>query len=125
MTAAEASPETRALCLARAGYRCEYCHGSLDGVHGYSLQHRKARGMGGSRDRSLGLPPNLLVLCGSGTTGHHGWVEGHPAQAYDLGLALRTGWDPEQTPYRDQLGAWRLLLIGGSALPIQLPWRIP
>lgn len=125
MTPSTVSPEVRSLCLVRAGFRCEYCHGPLDGVHGYSLQHRKARGMGGSRDHALAQPPNLLVLCGSGVTGHHGWVEHNPATAYDLGLALRTGWDPEQTPYRDQNGVWRLLLLDGSTLPIQLPWRIP
>jgi hypothetical protein len=40
-----------------------------------SIQHRRARGSGGSYlVESNGLD-NLLVLCGTGTTGCHGWVE--------------------------------------------------
>lgn len=119
------SPGVREICLERAGYRCEFCYGPLDGVFGYSLQHRAARRAGGSRLAHLGQPPNLLVLCGSGTTGHHGWVEDHPTEAYELGLALRTGWDPEQTPYCDVHDQWRLLLPDGTSIPIQMPWRRP
>lgn len=119
------SREVRGICLERARWRCEYCYGPLDGAFGYSLQHRAARRAGGSRNARLGEPPNLLVLCGSGTTGCHGWVEDHPTDAYEQGLALRTGWDPEQTPYRDKHNAWWLLLPDGGQLPIQMPWRRP
>lgn len=117
----EISAEVRALCLERAGHRCEYCYCSVHGSLGYSAQHRAARRMGGSRLQWLGGPSNVLILCGSGTTGCHGWIEHHPADAYALGLALRTGWDPEQTPFRDIHDAWRLLLPDGTYYPIQMP----
>lgn len=47
--------------------------------------------MGGSRDGWESSPANLVVLCGSGTTGCHGWVESHRAEAYDAGLLVRRG----------------------------------
>lgn len=123
MTAVD--PDIRALCLERANYRCEYCYGPLDGPFGYSLQHRAARRAGGSTRPDLSRPANLLTLCGSGTTGDHGQVEHNPEWAYERGLALRTGWDPERTPYQDSIGDWRLLTDDGTTIPIQMPWRRP
>lgn len=32
-------------------------------------------------NRSDMRPSNLITLCGSGTTGCHGWVHGHPREA--------------------------------------------
>lgn len=119
------SPEVRVLCLERAGYVCEFCYGPLDGPFGYSLQHRAARRAGGSKLAHLGQPPNLLVMCGSGVTQCHGKAEANPEWAYERGLALRTGWDPEQTPYQDIHDQWRLLLPDGQSIPIQMPWRRP
>ncbi len=118
------SPAVRETVLIRAGYVCERCYGPLDGVHGYSLQHRAARRMGGSKLAHLGDPTNLLALDGSGVTGCHGWVEDHPAEAYSLGLALRTGWNPDQTPYCDVHGRW-WLLIDDTKREIQPPWGQP
>lgn len=48
--------------------------------------------MGGSKAAWVNLAANLLLLCGSGTTGCHGWVEGHRADSIDLGwLVSRLG----------------------------------
>lgn len=88
----------RVTCLTRSSERCERCNGSLFGVYGYSLHHRRPRGMGGSRDPRTNRVPNFLVLCGSGTTGCHGWVEQNRARAYDTGFLVRRGHDPEHTP---------------------------
>lgn len=44
--------------------------------------------MGGSRWPGINLPSNLLTLCGSGTTGCHGWVEGHPEWAKAQGWSV-------------------------------------
>lgn len=41
-----------------------------------SWHHRVAEGRGGPTD-----PWNCVPLCGSGTTGCHGWVEHHRAEA--------------------------------------------
>lgn len=44
-------------------------------------QHRVARGRGGPDDLY-----NCVPLCGSGTTGCHGWAEHHPEEAQALRL---------------------------------------
>jgi len=56
----------------RAGGRCEVripevCQGYHDNTH-----HRLKAGR-------IWAPSNLLAVCGSGTTGCHGWIEAHPA----------------------------------------------
>lgn len=53
----------------------------------YSIHHRRSRGMGGSRDSDS--KSNLVTLCGSGTTGCHGWITEHPAEAYESGWMVR------------------------------------
>lgn len=84
-------PKTRALVLVRDGYQCVRC-GCPAGpeIGQYSLQHRKARGVGG--DNSL---PNLILLCGSATTGCHGAVEARK-DPHDLaaGYRLESWQDP-------------------------------
>lgn len=51
--------------------RCARC-----GQRAANWHHRLPRSRGGPDD-----PINLVALCGSGTTGCHGWVEHHPEQA--------------------------------------------
>lgn len=66
---------TRDAVLGRANYQCERCGtGLLSGV-GYSMQHRIARGMGGTRGAWINVAWNLAALCGSATTLCHGIVE--------------------------------------------------
>jgi hypothetical protein len=43
-------------------------------------------------------PANILLLCGSGTEGCHGWVESNRADAYAQGLLLHQGDDPCEMP---------------------------
>ncbi|MET1062470.1 MAG: hypothetical protein ABWX71_06205 [Aeromicrobium sp.] len=83
---------------ARAGGRCELCGGSLAGVIGFSKHHRLPRRMGGSSRPELNTPANLIMLCGSGTTGCHGRVESRREQAYAEGLLLHDGADPATVP---------------------------
>ena len=78
------SAETVRLVRERDDWRCARCAGWGP----LSTQHRVARGMGGSRWAGINLPSNLLTLCGSGTTGCHGWVEGHPLWAMGHGWAV-------------------------------------
>lgn len=79
------SPATRSLVYLRADHRCELCHGS---AWGGSVHHRRPRGMGGDRRPETNLPSNLLLLCGSGTTGCHEWVESNRSHATDIGLLI-------------------------------------
>jgi hypothetical protein len=62
--------ETRSLVVARDRGRCVAC-----GRETAQLQHRRARGMGGTADPAANQPANLVLLCGSATTGCHGRAE--------------------------------------------------
>lgn len=79
------SAETVRLVRERDDWRCARCAGWGP----LSTQHRVARGMGGTRHPLINGPANLLTLCGSGTTGCHGWVESHPVWAEAHGWSVR------------------------------------
>jgi hypothetical protein len=60
-------------------------------------------------------PCNLIDVCGTGTTGCHGWIHAHPAEAYRLGFLVKSGQDPALVPvqhfkfglvYLDDDGFW-------------------
>lgn len=82
--------------LERDGYSCARCSGALWGERGfdYSIQHRRARGAGGTQRPDTNAIHNGIALCGSGTTGCHGWVEGHRTEAEDNGWAVDQNGDP-------------------------------
>ena len=71
---------TRRLVQRRDAWKCARC-GRDAGTHwsGDSIHHRRPRSHPWP---GLHQPANLLLLCGSGTTGCHGWVHAHPARAY-------------------------------------------
>lgn len=89
---------TRDVVWIRAGGRCEVCGNPLAGVLGFSRHHRLPRRMGGSSRPELNTPANLILLCGSGTTGCHGRIESNREQAYAEGLLLHDGADPAAVP---------------------------
>lgn len=69
--------------------RCFRCGRMLHrGAGDYSIQHRIPRGMGGSRDPVLNSPSNLVLLCGSATTGCHGWAESYRVDAMAQGFLI-------------------------------------
>lgn len=72
-----------------------------------TAQHRRARGMGGTKDVSIGHPANGVPLCGSGTVGCHGWTEHHPQDALLLGWRLAPGQPALGAPFWDRLYGWR------------------
>jgi hypothetical protein len=80
----------------RAGRRCERC-GTGDALR-WSLHHRKPRGMGGTKNPAINSPANLILLCGSGTEGCHGWVESHRAASLNDGLLVHRNDDPSEVP---------------------------
>ena len=83
---------TRQVVAARFGNRCVRC-----GRSGVTIQHRKPRGMGGSKDPAINQPSNLLWVCGNGTTGCHGHMESRRTEAYEHGWLLADRADPTAT----------------------------
>ena len=79
----------RELVYIRDGHRCARCSISILNDPG-SIHHRKPRGMGGTKDARANDPRNLIRLCGTGTTGCHGWVESRRADAYSKGWLIRS-----------------------------------
>ena len=66
------------------------------------MHHRILRSQGGRND-----PENLVALCGSGTTGCHGWAHHERAAARPGGWTLRPTDDPAVIP----LDSWDRGLI--------------
>lgn len=86
-----------------------------------NFDHRKNRSQGG-----LWSASNGQLLCGSGTTGCHGWVTVHPHQAIIDGWAV-PGWaDPAEypaarwfpTPLNTLRKGWVLLDDMGAVLEV-------
>lgn len=92
----------RAKLIERSGNMCEI---RWEGCLRYAnnAHHRKNAGQGGTDDLS-----NLLMACGSGTTGCHGWITNHPVGARARGWAMWRSDTPAEVPvlYR---GAWARL----------------
>ena len=88
--------------------RCEGCGGQWHG----QAAHRLRKGQGG-----LWSPANLLALCGSGTTGCHGWAHARPLLAQGLGWEVLPQFEPHSCaaylvdPYNPVSAGWRLLIV--------------
>lgn len=91
--------KTRMLVLERDEYACVACGRSIAGGF-YSIQHRQARGMGGTSDRAVNSPVNLVVLCGSATTpgSCHLACEKRDEEMHARGYWLQSGEDPALVP---------------------------
>lgn len=113
--------ETRRQVLHRDGFKCAICGQPIDtGWSGYSIHHRRMRSQGHGYD-NLHEPGNLLTLCGSGTTGCHGWVHAHPARAYRLGYLVHMGKDPATIPVYYRTVGWQQLNADGARTPAEPP----
>ena len=101
----------RSLVRARDGHRCQRCGCSIVDAPS-SIHHRKLKGMGGSG--LLESPENLIRMCGSGTTGCHGWAHGNPEQARAYGWIVRRLQDPADVPVQTYHGWMTLDTTGGK-----------
>ena len=93
--------------------------------------HRQDRGMGGrqgtARDES-NSPANLVLACGSGTTGHHGLVTTPAAFGSTREEVVAAGWviptnstvDPAEVPILTRDG-WQTLTHEGTRFPCPSP----
>ena len=96
------TPAQRAMVAERAAYRCELCgillHDGTTWSTEHSFHHRLPRGMGGTSSKDANNPPRLLLVCGTGTTGCHGFIESHRTSAEQEGWLVRHGLDPADVP---------------------------
>lgn len=106
-------PKVRAALKERAGGCCEVC-GAAKATNAH---HRKNRSQGGPHALS-----NLLLLCGSGTTGCHGAVTMNPHWACGRGLSVKSWQDSWSEPVV-RWGKWVLLGDGGEVQEIPDPDR--
>lgn len=109
--------KTRRAVIDRDRGICQWCGDTVQ-VDYYSLQHRRARGMGGSKDPVSSSPANGVVMCGTGTTGCHGYVEAHPAEAIERGFRVPQGRNPALVPLVDWRGASWWLTPDGRREPV-------
>lgn len=70
--------------------------------------------MGGSNNLDLHKCANLIALCGSGTTGCHGWVESNRGQSRELGYLIQKVESAELIPFRDDSGLWWHIFNDGT-----------
>ena len=80
--------ESKRIALQRQGWHCLRCGTNIHDPSlwpGRSGHHRQLRRRADPAVRDL--PCNIVELCGSGTTGCHGWAHAHPAEAERFELA--------------------------------------
>jgi hypothetical protein len=93
MTAVKPTPATVELVIDREFGKCAVCYNTIDtdpqtrGVR-WSIHHRCPRASGGTKRAWVNEPANLLLVCGSGTTGCHGWIESNRTTATPQGLLI-------------------------------------
>ena len=69
---------------------CAWCGEPITGRRSFdwSVHHRRPRGSGGTSVEWVNSAANLVLLCGSGTTGCHGHIESHRTEGYDTGFLV-------------------------------------
>lgn len=99
--------ESKRIALQRQGWHCLRCGTNIHDPSlwpGRSGHHRQLRRRADPAVRDL--PCNIVELCGSGTTGCHGWAHAHPAEAERFGYIIPSWRDPLSVPIRDWNGDW-------------------
>lgn len=84
-----AEVKARAIVKARSGGMCEVCGGKPS----TNWHHRQNRSVGGRWDAANGL-----AVCGTGTTGCHGYITTNPQAAREQGWSVPSHLDPARTP---------------------------
>jgi len=81
--------------------------------------------MGGSKNEELHKAANLIALCGSGTTGCHGWVESNREQARTFGFLIQRVESAEEVPFKDLNGDWWIIDNNGQKTQLDLSRKLP
>lgn len=128
MSAGEFSPKVvRQAFFERDGERCFVCRKPLrweERGTGWSMHHRKPRGMGGTTDPRVSSIANALTVCGSGVTGCHGRIERNREIALRVGLLIPTNattetFAPAAVRVRRLDKTWWLLTESGRAVEVE------
>ncbi|WP_431976103.1 HNH endonuclease [Micromonospora haikouensis] len=82
-----------------------------------SIHHRRPRGMGGTRRADAHALHNLMLLCGTGVVGCHGWTETERTAARQRGLLVHQDADPATVPV--VLASGRVVLLDRHG-----PWML-
>lgn len=109
----------RVLVYARDSHYCQMCGRSVVDFPS-SVHHRINRGSGGSA--KLERASLLIRLCGTGTTGCHGWITEEPGYGAGLGYVLpklNPNIDPTQEPILTHEYGWVLLDDEGGRTPCE------
>jgi hypothetical protein len=134
MAAGDFTPATvRLVFFDRDGAACFLCGRGLrfeDRARGWSMHHRKPRGTGGVGSKAaaeISSPANALVLCGSGTTGCHGWAEHNRTRAIEMGVlisrhAVGPAFLPAAVRVQRNDKTWWLLTDSGRAVEVEGSW---
>lgn len=93
------SPSVRFAVWDRAKGACESC-GMNVARRPRSIQHRVARGMGGTSDPEANAMPNLTLLCGTATTpgSCHARCEARDPDMHERGFWLYSWENPAEVP---------------------------
>lgn len=93
--------------------RCARC-----GRVGANVHHRRMRSQ--SPKAVVHNIENLVLFCGSGTQGCHGYVHGHPSESYEKGWLVRSFNDPVVIPlWEERRGRWVELAADGTKREVQ------
>lgn len=92
--------QVRRLVKERDLGRCARCGYTIYGGEMYSLQHRKPKRSGGSRDPLVHSAANQILVCGSATSagGCHEWMEHNRTEALGNGWLLHDKENPTVKP---------------------------
>ncbi len=99
--------------IARDGDACLRCGRNLQGIPA-SVHHRLKRSAG--TKAQVDRVENLVVVCGSGTTGCHWHIHDQPHESFDDGWMVRRGADPAGKPLTTTNGTLLILLPDGSVV---------
>jgi len=113
--------------LERANWSCEIAGCEIGDRRGvdFSIHHRSPRQMGGSRLAWKNLPANLLVACGSATTGCHSVIESHRSGAVAAGWLILHRADPQTVAVLLRREVWVYLDNSGAVRSAPLPSLTP
>lgn len=98
---------------------CALCAKPITGS--FSINHRRPRGMGGSRDPLTKTAANGVLLCGDGVQGCHGYVTSHVSWSKWNGHTVPQGCDPSLVPLWHARYGWVLLNADATYTPVDDP----